>query len=34
MSGIVLNEKQERGLAIAVDRYCNKERYTVISGYA
>ena len=34
MNGIVLNEKQERGLAIAVDRYCNKEKYTVISGYA
>ena len=26
--------KQEEGLKIAVERYCNKEPYTVISGYA
>ena len=29
-----LNEKQMEGLKIAVDRYQNKEKYTVISGYA
>ena len=29
-----LNEKQKQGLEIAVNRYNNKERYTVISGYA
>ena len=29
-----LNEKQKLGLNIAVDRYKQKERYTVISGYA
>lgn len=29
-----LNEKQKKGLDIAVQRYLNKERYTVISGYA
>lgn len=29
-----LNEKQKQGLNIAVERYNNKERYTVISGYA
>lgn len=29
-----LNKKQKEGLAIAVDRYCNKEKYSVISGYA
>ena len=29
-----LNEKQKEGLAIAVDRYVAKEKYTVISGYA
>ncbi len=29
-----LNEKQKQGLDIAVNRYNNKERYTVISGYA
>ena len=29
-----LNEKQKQGLEIAVHRYNNKERYTVISGYA
>ena len=34
MSEILLNEKQKEGLAIAVDRYCNKEKYSVISGYA
>ena len=34
MSEILLTKKQKEGLAIAVDRYCNKEKYTVISGYA
>ena len=29
-----LNDKQKQGLDIAVDRYKQKERYTVISGYA
>lgn len=29
-----LTKKQEEGLKIAVARYCNKEKYTVISGYA
>lgn len=29
-----LTEKQKEGLAVAVDRYCNKKKYTVISGYA
>ena len=31
---IELNEKQKQGLQIAVDRYKNQEKYTVISGYA
>lgn len=29
-----LNEKQKQGLDIAVKRYKNKEKYTIISGYA
>lgn len=29
-----LTNKQEQGLKIAVERYKNKEKYTVISGYA
>lgn len=29
-----LTEKQKQGLNIAVTRYQQKERYTVISGYA
>ena len=29
-----LNDKQKQGLDIAVNRYKNKERYTIISGYA
>lgn len=29
-----LTQKQKEGLAIAIDRYVNKERYTIISGYA
>lgn len=29
-----LNEKQKQGLEIAVNRYINGERYSVISGYA
>ena len=29
-----LNDKQKLGLQIAIDRYRNGERYTVISGYA
>lgn len=31
---IELNEKQMQGLELAVNRYKNKEKYTVISGYA
>ena len=29
-----LTEKQKEGLKIAIDRYRNNQRYTVISGYA
>lgn len=29
-----LTEKQQQGLEIAVKRFLNKDRYTVISGYA
>lgn len=29
-----LTLKQSQGLAIALDRYRNREKYTVISGYA
>lgn len=29
-----LNEKQKQGLQIAIQRFKNKEKYTVISGYA
>ena len=31
---MVLNHKQEQGLQLAVARYRNKEKYTVIAGYA
>ena len=31
---ITLTKKQEEGLKIAVARYRNNERYTVIAGYA
>lgn len=31
---MVLNTKQEQGLKVAVERYKNNEKYTVISGYA
>lgn len=31
---MILNNKQEQGLKIAVKRYKDKEKYTVISGYA
>lgn len=31
---MVLTKKQEEGLKLAVERYHNRERYTVISGYA
>ena len=31
---MVLTEKQELGIKEIVDRYRNKEKYTVISGYA
>lgn len=34
MNEILLNKKQKEGLDIAIKRYMNKERYTVISGYA
>lgn len=29
-----LTEKQQEGLEIAINRYKNKEKYTIISGYA
>lgn len=29
-----LTLKQQQGLRIAVERYRNKEKYTIISGYA
>ena len=29
-----LTKEQEQGLKIATERYLNKEKYTVISGYA
>lgn len=29
-----LTEKQKQGLEIAINRYKQQERYTVISGYA
>ena len=31
---MLLNKKQEDGLKLAVDRYLNQEKFTVISGYA
>ena len=31
---MILNKKQEEGLKIAIDRYNNHEKYTIISGYA
>jgi len=31
---VILTTKQEQGLKIAVQRYLNNEKYTVISGYA
>ena len=31
---IILTPKQEQGLKIAIERYKNNEKYTVISGYA
>lgn len=31
---MILSSKQEQGLKVAVDRYKNKCKYTVISGYA
>ena len=31
---MILTKKQEEGLKIAVTRYHNNEKYTVISGYA
>ena len=34
MDSIVLTEKQEQGLRIAIERYKNKEPYTVIAGFA
>ena len=30
----MLNEKQEKGLELAVHRYLNKEKITIIAGYA
>lgn len=29
-----LTEKQKKGLEIAIERFKNKEKYTIISGYA
>lgn len=34
MEEIILTEKQEEGLRIAVDRYRRRKRYTCIAGYA
>ena len=34
MEDIVLTEKQEKGLEIAINRYKTHKQYTVISGYA
>lgn len=31
---MILNNKQEQGLKVAVSRYTDGEKYTVISGYA
>ena len=31
---MILTKKQEQGLKVAVDRYRNHEKFTVISGYA
>ena len=31
---MILTKKQEEGLKIAIDKYRNKEKYCVISGYA
>ena len=31
---MILTNKQEEGLKIAIDRFKQKEKYTVISGYA
>lgn len=31
---MILTDKQQKGLDIAVNRYLNKEKYTIISGYA
>ena len=31
---MILNTKQEQGLKIAVERYKNHEKFTVIAGYA
>lgn len=30
---MVLTKKQEEGLKIAIERYNNNEKYTIISGY-
>ena len=31
---MILTNKQEQGLRVAVERYRNREPYTVIAGYA
>ena len=31
---VILTDKQEQGLKIAIQRYLDGEKYTVISGYA
>lgn len=31
---MILTDKQNKGLKIAIDRYAKGEKYTVISGYA
>ena len=31
---MILTKKQEEGLNIALQRYKDKEKYTIISGYA
>lgn len=34
MNNIILTKKQKEGVKIAIARYNNHEKYTVISGYA
>ena len=34
MKNYNLTEKQQQGLDIAWNRFCNNEKYTIIAGYA